>query len=74
MDGLEATRQIRKSIFPRPVIVAVTAAVLEEERKACTDAGMDMSVPPRAALATGNQLAATLKKTSLGRQRNVTLR
>lgn len=42
MDGLEATRHIRQRIHPCPVIVAVTAAALEEEKKACLQAGMHM--------------------------------
>jgi CheY-like chemotaxis protein len=43
MDGLEATRQIRRECGagPRPRIIALTAAVMPEERRACLDAGMD---------------------------------
>ena len=42
MDGLEATRQIRKipTCAAMPII-AMTAAVMQEDRKACFDAGMD---------------------------------
>jgi signal transduction histidine kinase/DNA-binding response OmpR family regulator len=43
MDGLEATRRIRKEL-PRerqPRIVAMTANVLPEQREACRRAGMD---------------------------------
>jgi len=43
MDGLEATRAIHKE-WPgrrRPRIVAMTANVMEEDREACLDAGMD---------------------------------
>ena len=41
MDGLEATRQIRKSQGNQPVIVALTAYTEESRRQACQDAGMD---------------------------------
>ncbi len=42
MDGLEATRQIRgMSHIRQPRIFAMTASVLDEERQACLDAGMD---------------------------------
>jgi signal transduction histidine kinase/CheY-like chemotaxis protein/HPt (histidine-containing phosphotransfer) domain-containing protein len=43
MDGLEATRRIRREWSPaaQPYIVAMTASTLEEERSACRDAQMD---------------------------------
>lgn len=43
MDGLEATRRIRQSNLPtgQPMIVAMTASVLREDREACLAAGMD---------------------------------
>ena len=44
MDGLEATRQIRefeKERSTKTPILALTAAVYAEDKKACTDAGMD---------------------------------
>ena len=43
MDGLEATREIRKKIFVHnpPVIIALTADVLKGERELCLRAGMD---------------------------------
>jgi CheY-like chemotaxis protein len=42
MDGLEATRRIRAlSDIVQPQIFAMTASVLDDERQACVDAGMD---------------------------------
>jgi CheY-like chemotaxis protein len=41
MDGLEATRYIRKNFERQPKIVAMTANALTEDREACLEAGMD---------------------------------
>ncbi|HUI55016.1 MAG TPA: ATP-binding protein [Bryobacteraceae bacterium] len=43
MDGLEATRRIRREIPPdrQPRIIAMTAAAFPEDRARCLDAGMD---------------------------------
>jgi PAS domain S-box-containing protein len=43
MDGLEATRRLRARAGdgPRPRIIAMTANVMEGDRQACLDAGMD---------------------------------
>ena len=42
MDGLEATRRIRAmSTIVQPRIFAMSASVLDDERQACIDAGMD---------------------------------
>jgi CheY-like chemotaxis protein len=43
MDGLEATKQIRRSLASerQPRIVALTAAALREDQEACLAAGMD---------------------------------
>jgi two-component system sensor histidine kinase/response regulator len=41
MDGLEATRLIRVSGQPQPVIIAMTANVMQSDRDECMQAGMD---------------------------------
>ncbi|VVB71640.1 Methanogenesis regulatory histidine kinase FilI [uncultured archaeon] len=41
MDGLEATRAIRKKWPQGPRIIAMTASALEGDREMCIDAGMD---------------------------------
>ena len=47
MDGLEATRMIRTCLETQPVIIAMTANVMQGDRDACIQAGMDdyMSKP-----------------------------
>jgi len=41
MDGLEATQLIRKAEKQQPIIIAMTANVLSEDREACIQAGMN---------------------------------
>jgi CheY-like chemotaxis protein len=41
MDGLEATRYIRKNYTVQPTIVAMTANAMLEDRDECLNAGMD---------------------------------
>ena len=41
MDGLEATRYIRANFSHQPIIVAMTANALPEDRETCFQAGMN---------------------------------
>ena len=41
IDGLEATRQIRSTREDQPVIIAITANAMPEDKKVCISAGMD---------------------------------
>ncbi|RCH53671.1 hypothetical protein DJ568_16680 [Mucilaginibacter hurinus] len=41
MDGLEATRLIRKTLVQQPVIIALTANTMQGDEQICIDAGMD---------------------------------
>lgn len=41
MDGIEATRMIRKHCAHQPVIIALTANAMQEHRDECLAAGMD---------------------------------
>ena len=41
MDGLEATRFIRENMEYQPVIIAMTANAMPEDKELCLKAGMD---------------------------------
>ncbi|MBL8361237.1 MAG: response regulator [Rubrivivax sp.] len=41
MDGLQATRELRRRLGPGVPIIAMTANIYDDERQACLDAGMD---------------------------------
>jgi CheY-like chemotaxis protein len=59
MDGLEATRFIRAHLAEQPVIVAMTANAMQEDRDICIKAGMDdyLSKPMKLA-----EITAVLQK------------
>ena len=44
MDGLEATRQIRKRDIFQPYIIAMTANAMQGDREICLEAGMDFYI------------------------------
>jgi CheY-like chemotaxis protein len=41
LDGLEATRMIRKYMEVQPLIIAMTANAMKEDKDECLGAGMD---------------------------------
>jgi two-component system, sensor histidine kinase and response regulator len=41
LNGIQATEEIRRTLTSQPVIIAMTANVLQEDREACTLAGMN---------------------------------
>lgn len=41
LDGLETTRAIRKMDIKQPVIIALTASAIKDDKKKCVEAGMD---------------------------------
>jgi len=41
MDGLEATRSIKKLFPVQPYIIAMTANALQQDKEMCMEAGMD---------------------------------
>ena len=61
MDGLEASRQIRRTFAAdrQPTIVAMTANAMPDDRRECQQAGMDDYLPKPFRL---EQLAAVLSK------------
>ena len=45
MDGLEATRMIRKMAIKQPYIIAMTANVMTSDREECVQYGMNNYIP-----------------------------
>ncbi len=59
MDGLEATTIIRKQKSPQPIIIAMTASAMTEDKVAALNAGMDYFLSKPVSF---NQLMVELKK------------
>ncbi|XP_002981802.2 hybrid signal transduction histidine kinase B [Selaginella moellendorffii] len=59
MDGLQACRRIKQEVASPPLVVAVTAAALEEEMRQCYEAGMYMCLCKPI---NGDDLMQTLQK------------
>jgi CheY-like chemotaxis protein len=60
IDGREVTRQLRKlALVRQPWVVAMTANVSDDDRRACASAGMNDFLPKPVSLAT---LRASLQK------------
>ena len=62
MDGLEATRMIRLCLDTQPVIIAMTANVMQGDRQDCMQSGMDDYISKPVEL---NELVAMLEKWAL---------
>ncbi len=62
MDGLEATRVIRRSLNKQPVIIALTANTIQGDREKCIQAGMNDFISKPIKL---DELTNKLKKWSL---------
>jgi signal transduction histidine kinase/CheY-like chemotaxis protein/ligand-binding sensor domain-containing protein len=63
LDGLEATKQIRKHSKHQPAIVAMTANAMPEDKEACLQVGMDDYISKPFNIPV---LIAILEKVSLG--------
>ena len=68
MDGLEATRKLRKTLEKQPVIIALTANVMDDDRQECLNSGMDDYLGKPIVL---DELITKLEKWFLHRQKNV---
>ncbi|GAB3925601.1 hybrid sensor histidine kinase/response regulator [Larkinella terrae] len=68
MNGLDATRYIRQQPGPQPVIIAMTANAMKEDREECMEAGMDDYISKPILL---NVLKTSLQQASTRRQRQI---
>jgi signal transduction histidine kinase/ActR/RegA family two-component response regulator len=70
MDGLEATRRVRRDLPPgrQPRIIAVTAAAFPEDRARCLEAGMDDYLSKPIAVAELVEALRRVRPTSAGRR------
>ncbi|MGM9511330.1 two-component regulator propeller domain-containing protein [Larkinella sp. GY13] len=68
MNGLEATRRIRRQAGPQPIIIAMTANAMKEDEQECLVAGMDDYISKPLLL---DVLKTALEKASVRRQQRV---
>jgi signal transduction histidine kinase/DNA-binding response OmpR family regulator/HPt (histidine-containing phosphotransfer) domain-containing protein len=70
MDGLETTRRLRVQVPPgdQPVVIAMTASVLKEDRDLCLAAGMDGFLPKPVTLRDLEALLAGIPATTANTQ------
>ena len=68
MDGLEATRILRRQAFRQPVVIALTANAMRGDREQCLDAGMDDYICKPVRL---DELMQLLEKWSTGKRKIV---
>src|SRR5260221_698780 len=67
MDGLEATRHIRQAKLPeQPVIIALTANIMERDEKDCLEAGMNDYISKQVKL---EEVIGKLRQWALNRRR-----
>jgi len=45
MDGLEATQMIRQNMDKQPIIIAMTANAMQEDKDLCLNIGMNFYLP-----------------------------
>ena len=62
MDGMEATRMIRVCLETQPVIIAMTANVMQGDREECMQSGMNDYISKPVEL---NELLGMLEKWAL---------
>ena len=62
MDGMEATRMIRVCLETQPVIIAMTANVMQGDREECLQSGMNDYISKPVEL---NELLGMLEKWAL---------
>ncbi|MDR3714880.1 MAG: two-component regulator propeller domain-containing protein [Puia sp.] len=65
LDGLEATKQIRRRLVKQPLIVALTANAMQGDREECLRAGMDDYISKPIVL---DELIQLLEKSAGGRK------
>jgi len=68
MDGIEATQKIRTLSGTQPVIIAMTANAMEDDRNRCIAAGMDDYISKPINL---NRLVEVIQKWSQTLQKKV---